>query len=38
MNSAPDPLEALIGAVVVVDLDGPWLAFGRLTGLSPACI
>ena len=38
MNSAPDPLEALIGAVVVVDLDGPWLAFGRLTGLSPAWI
>lgn len=27
MSSAP---EALIGQVVVVDLDGPWIAFGRL--------
>lgn len=27
MSSAP---EQLVGQVVVVDLDGPWIAFGRL--------
>jgi hypothetical protein len=31
MSSA---LEPLIGQVVVVDLDGPWIAFGRLERLA----
>lgn len=35
MNSAP---EALLGAVVVVDLDGPWTAFGRLVQVVPGWI
>jgi hypothetical protein len=35
MNSAP---EALLGEVVVVDLDGPWLAFGRLVQAVPGWI
>jgi hypothetical protein len=30
MNSAPEHLATLIGQVVVVDLDGPWIAFGRM--------
>ena len=38
MNSEPDLLAPLAGAVVVVDFDGPWLAFGRLTGLTTAWI
>lgn len=36
MSSAPEYLAALRGRVVVVDLDGPWIAFGRLEGASPA--
>jgi hypothetical protein len=35
MNSAP---EALLGQVVVVDLDGPWLAFGRLVAAGTGWI
>lgn len=38
MSLAPDPLADLIGAIVVVDLDGPWLAFGRLAGVTPTWI
>ena len=38
MSSAPDPFAALNGQVVVVDLDGPWLAFGRLVAASTAWI
>ncbi len=38
MNLAPEPLAALVGAVVVVDLDGPWMAFGRFEGCGPAWI
>lgn len=30
MSSAPEYLVALVGQMVVVDLDGPWIAFGRL--------
>lgn len=32
MSSAPD---ALIGQMVVVDLDGPWIAFGKLVQAGP---
>lgn len=37
MNSAPEPgpLAALAGRTVVIDLDGPWLAFGRLESCTP---
>ena len=35
MSLAPD---GLLGQVVVVDLDGPWLAFGRLEQAGPAWI
>ena len=35
MSSAP---ESLLGEVVVVDLDGPWLVFGRLNQAGPAWI
>ena len=35
MSSDPDVwLEPLRGQAVVVDLDGPWIAFGRLAGWS----
>lgn len=34
MSSAPDFLVGLLGRVVVVDLDGPWIAFGRLESAS----
>lgn len=33
MNSAPEPwLAGEVGRVVVIDLDGPWLAIGTLRG------
>ncbi len=35
MSSAPDPL---VGQLVVVDLDGPWVAFGRLVHPGPGWI
>jgi hypothetical protein len=35
MSSVPDGwLAPLTGALVVVDFDGPWIAFGRLEGWS----
>lgn len=34
MSSAPEFLAALRGRIVVVDLDGPWIAFGRLDAWS----
>jgi len=30
MSLAPEILAAFCGQLVVVDLDGPWMAFGRL--------
>jgi hypothetical protein len=36
MSSVPEHLEALRGRIVVVDLDGPWIVFGRLEACSPA--
>lgn len=36
MSSGPEHLAALRGRVVVIDLDGPWIAFGRLEAWSPA--
>jgi hypothetical protein len=38
MSLAPDLLADLVGAIVVVDLDGPWLGFGRLTRVTAAWI
>jgi hypothetical protein len=38
MNSVPDPLATLTGQVVVIDLDGPWIAFGRLGAVAGAWI
>lgn len=35
MSSAPDDL---LGQTVVVDLDGPWVAFGRLVQAGPGWI
>lgn len=35
MSSVP---EALVGQVVVVDLDGPWVAFGRLVQAGPGWV
>jgi len=36
MSSAPNHLAVLSGRLVVVDLDGPWIAFGRLESWSTA--
>ncbi len=38
MSLAPDPLLALCGQVVVIDLDGPWTAFGRLDEVTASWI
>lgn len=38
MSSAPEWLAPLVGAVVVVDLDGPWLAFGRLVSADAGAL
>jgi hypothetical protein len=38
MSSAPDPFAQLLGEVVVVDLDGPWMALGRLDAIAPSWI
>ncbi len=35
MSSVP---EALVGQIVVIDLDGPWIAFGRLVQAGPGWI
>lgn len=34
MNSGPDFVAGLVGQVVVVDLDGPWIAFGVLESVG----
>ena len=38
MSLAPEPFAGLLGHVVVVDLDGPWMALGRLDGIAPSWI
>lgn len=38
MSSDPEFLAALRGRIVVVDLEGPWIAFGRLESWSVAHI
>ena len=34
MSSAPEYLAPFAGTIVVVDLDGPWIVFGRLESWS----
>lgn len=38
MSSDPEFLAALRGRIVVVDLEGPWIVFGRLESWSVAHI